>query len=135
MAAIWAGIDAGKTHHHCVAIDESGRRLLSRRVANDEPELLELLADVLALGDGETQSREPGFDATSISITTLQQWFTCVRLPAPHLTPLGRLLHIAHHDHVTALAACGGLKPPPAGRLRRARPSCLAQHCFQNCSY
>ncbi|MEV7536944.1 IS110 family transposase [Streptomyces hydrogenans] len=54
MAAIWAGIDAGKTHHHCVAIDESGRRLLSRRVANDEPELLELLTDVLALGDEVT---------------------------------------------------------------------------------
>lgn len=54
MAAIWAGIDAGKTHHHCVAIDESGRRLLSRRVANDEPELLELLADVMALGDDVT---------------------------------------------------------------------------------
>jgi hypothetical protein len=51
MAAIWADIDAGKTHHHCVAIDESGRRLLSRRVANDEPELLQLLADVVALGD------------------------------------------------------------------------------------
>jgi hypothetical protein len=50
MAVIWAGIDAGKTHHHCVAIDESGRRLLSRRVANDEPELLKLLADVMALG-------------------------------------------------------------------------------------
>ncbi|MFD7377691.1 IS110 family RNA-guided transposase [Streptomyces mirabilis] len=54
MAAIWAGIDAGKTHHHCVAIDDSGRRLLSRRIANDEPELLELLADVLALGDQVT---------------------------------------------------------------------------------
>lgn len=26
----------GKTHHHCVVIDESGRRLLSRRLANDE---------------------------------------------------------------------------------------------------
>ncbi|MFG2022747.1 hypothetical protein [Streptomyces sp. NPDC048825] len=26
MAAIWAGIDAGKTHHHCVAIDKSGHR-------------------------------------------------------------------------------------------------------------
>jgi transposase len=54
MAMIWAGIDAGKTHHHCVAIDESGRRLLSRRVANDEPELLELLTDVLSLGDEVT---------------------------------------------------------------------------------
>lgn len=54
MTAIWAGIDAGKTHHHCVAIDESGRRLLSRRVANDEPELLALLADILTLGDEAT---------------------------------------------------------------------------------
>ncbi|SCD34867.1 Transposase [Streptomyces sp. DvalAA-14] len=54
MAAIWAGVDAGKTHHHCVAIDEGGRRLLSRRVATDEPELPELLAGVLALGDEVT---------------------------------------------------------------------------------
>ncbi|MFI1576417.1 IS110 family transposase [Streptomyces anulatus] len=51
MTMIWAGIDAGKTHHHCVAINEEGRRLLSRRVANDEPDLLELLTDVLALGE------------------------------------------------------------------------------------
>ena len=40
MVAIWAGIDASKTHRHCVAINESGCRLLSRCVANDEPELL-----------------------------------------------------------------------------------------------
>ncbi|MDX2565193.1 IS110 family transposase [Streptomyces sp. TX20-6-3] len=54
MATIWAGIGAGKSHHHCVAIDESGRRLLSRRVADDEPELLELLTDIRALGDEVT---------------------------------------------------------------------------------
>jgi hypothetical protein len=35
---LWAGIDAGKAHHHCVAIDEDGRRLFSRRVANNEAE-------------------------------------------------------------------------------------------------
>ncbi|MFE1437159.1 IS110 family transposase [Streptomyces sp. NPDC058739] len=51
MTAIWAGIDAGKTHHHCVVIDDAGKRLLSRRVANDETELLQLTADVLALGE------------------------------------------------------------------------------------
>ncbi|KUN90246.1 IS110 family transposase [Streptomyces caeruleatus] len=51
MTAIWAGIDAGKTHHHCVVIDDTGKRLLSRRVANDESELLKLLGDVLGLGD------------------------------------------------------------------------------------
>ncbi|MCF2534071.1 IS110 family transposase [Yinghuangia soli] len=51
MARIWAGTDIGKTHHHCVVVDADGGRLLSRRIANDEPELLVLMADVLALGD------------------------------------------------------------------------------------
>ncbi|MFF1745784.1 IS110 family RNA-guided transposase [Streptomyces mirabilis] len=52
MSRIWAGIDCGKTHHHCVAMDADGKALLSRRVANDEPELLQLLGDVLDLADG-----------------------------------------------------------------------------------
>ncbi|MGW6412831.1 IS110 family transposase [Streptomyces vinaceus] len=51
MAQIWAGTDIGKTHHHCVVLDAEGRKLLSRRVLNDEPELLALLADVLALDE------------------------------------------------------------------------------------
>lgn len=51
MAQIWAGADIGKTHHHCVVLDAEGNRLLSRRVLNDEPELLALLADVLALNE------------------------------------------------------------------------------------
>lgn len=53
MSRIWAGIDCGKTHHHCVVVDTEGDRLLSRRVANDEMELLQLLGDVLALAGGE----------------------------------------------------------------------------------
>ncbi len=51
MAQVWAGVDAGKTHHHCVVIDSDGKRLLSRRVANDEPELVALIRDVTALAD------------------------------------------------------------------------------------
>lgn len=50
---IWAGIDAGKADHHCVAIDVEGQRLLSQRVANDETALLELISTVTALADGE----------------------------------------------------------------------------------
>jgi len=52
MSRIWAGIDCGKTHHHCVAMDADGKTLLSRRVANDEPELIQLMGDVLDLADG-----------------------------------------------------------------------------------
>ncbi len=49
---IWAGIDAGKAHHHCVVIDSEGRQLLSRRVANDEADLTTLVDKVLDLADG-----------------------------------------------------------------------------------
>lgn len=49
---VWAGVDAGKADHYCVAIDAEGRPLLSRRVANDEAALLELIDMVTALADG-----------------------------------------------------------------------------------
>ncbi|MGW5482876.1 IS110 family transposase [Streptomyces sp. NPDC004008] len=49
MPEIWAGVDIGKTHHHAVVINTDGERLLSRRVHNDESELLELIGDVLAI--------------------------------------------------------------------------------------
>ncbi|OKI26592.1 transposase [Streptomyces sp. CB03578] len=49
MSRIWTGTDCGKTHHHCLVLNAEGDVLLSRRVANDEPELLRLLGDVLEL--------------------------------------------------------------------------------------
>ncbi|MDO0917799.1 IS110 family transposase [Streptomyces sp. DT2A-34] len=49
MPEIWAGVDIGKEHHHCVVIDADGQRLLSRRVLNDETELLQLIGDVLEI--------------------------------------------------------------------------------------
>ncbi|WP_405487622.1 IS110 family transposase [Streptomyces sp. NBC_00096] len=42
---------SGKGHHHGLALDGDGKTLLSRRVAN-EPDLLKLIGDVLALADG-----------------------------------------------------------------------------------
>ncbi|MFE9139726.1 IS110 family transposase, partial [Streptomyces sp. NPDC007355] len=71
MTSIWAGIDAGKTHHHCVATDEDGRRLLSRRVANEEPDLVELLADVLALGETVTWGIDLADGGAALAITLL----------------------------------------------------------------
>ncbi|MGW7201850.1 IS110 family transposase [Streptomyces chryseus] len=50
---LWAGLDAGKAEHHCTVIDTDGKRRLSRRVANDESALLQLIAEVLALSEGE----------------------------------------------------------------------------------
>ncbi|MEO5315763.1 IS110 family transposase [Pseudarthrobacter sp. CC12] len=53
MVQLWAGIDAGKAHHHCFVIDADGNRLLSQRIPNDERALLQLLGDVLELADGD----------------------------------------------------------------------------------
>jgi hypothetical protein len=43
----WAGIDAGKSHHHVVLVDADAPRVLSRRVANDETELGAVIEAVL----------------------------------------------------------------------------------------
>lgn len=51
VAEIWAGVDIGKTHRHTVVINAEGEQLLSRRIVNDETELLALIGDVLALSD------------------------------------------------------------------------------------
>lgn len=52
MPNVWIGIDAGKTAHHCVVIDNEGQRLLSRRINNDENVIKELIDDVTRLADG-----------------------------------------------------------------------------------
>jgi transposase len=49
---VWAGIDAGKIAHHCVVINDAGDKLFSRRVSNDETDLLKLVGEVAALADG-----------------------------------------------------------------------------------
>jgi len=68
---IWAGTDAGKTDHHCVVIDAEGQRLLSRRVANDETELLKLISDVLELGDDVTWSIDLNAGGAALLIALL----------------------------------------------------------------
>lgn len=49
---VWAGVDAGKSAHHCVVIDAEGRRLFSQRVTNDETALQELMQAVARLAHG-----------------------------------------------------------------------------------
>ncbi len=51
MSELWAGTDAGKAAHHCTVIDTDGTKVLSRRVPNNEPDLLDLIGDVLALAE------------------------------------------------------------------------------------
>ena len=51
VAQAWAGIDAGKEHHHVVVIDGRGHQLMSRRVLNDESELDSAITAALERAD------------------------------------------------------------------------------------
>ena len=45
----WIGIDVGKTHHWVCVVGADGKTLLSVRVANDETEIVALVASVSGL--------------------------------------------------------------------------------------
>jgi transposase len=51
MDKVWAGIDVGKEVHWAHVLDASGTKLLSRKVENDEADLLELIDEVLSLAE------------------------------------------------------------------------------------
>lgn len=48
---LWAGIDAGKGHHWITVVDETGSRVWSQKVENDESAILDALGEVLALAE------------------------------------------------------------------------------------
>jgi transposase len=51
MDKVWTGIDAGKEFHWAHVLDASGTQLLSRRVENDEAELVALIEEILSLAE------------------------------------------------------------------------------------
>jgi transposase len=52
MAAgqLWAGVDVGKEHHWVAVVDDTGTVVLSRKLANIEQQIRELVAEIDALG-------------------------------------------------------------------------------------
>lgn len=48
---LWVGIDAGKAHHWLVAVGDTGATAWSRKVHNDESEILTALGEILDLAD------------------------------------------------------------------------------------
>jgi len=80
------------------------------------------------------QQLEPGFDDIP-TLSTRQQRFTRVRLTSRHLTDLLRLFRNAHYPSRCAGAACGGLNPDPAIRVRGALPHLLCSKAAQSRFY
>lgn len=92
---LWAGIDAGKTHHHCVVIDGDGNKLLSRRFENRERDIRALLGDVASLPGGTeiAWATDLNYGGTGL----LRAVFTEHRQPLHYIS--GRAIHHAAHTY------------------------------------
>ncbi|GFG55039.1 hypothetical protein MAGR_64800 [Mycolicibacterium agri] len=114
---LWAGVDAGKSEHHCVVIDGDGQRLLSQRVANDETVLLELIQAVITLADGGdvTWAIDLNHGGAALLITLL-------------ITHEQRLLYIPGRTVITppAVTAATARPTPRTPRSSPIRPACAA---------
>ena len=51
MDQAWAGVDVGKEFHWAHVLDSSGTELLSRKVENDEADILRLIDEALSLAE------------------------------------------------------------------------------------
>ena len=61
---VWAGIDAGKEAHWAYLVDNSGQKLLSRKVSNDEADISALIDEALSLaGEIVWATDQPGGSA------------------------------------------------------------------------
>src|SRR5215831_14370823 len=73
---------------------------------------------------------------SSRNISMRRREFACARLSSPYMTrSQPRLFHNVHHRDLATEAAYGCLKPPPAGRLRRAHlhlPYSMALACLHD---
>ena len=79
MPKLWIGVDIGNTHHHITAIDTTGRAMYSRRAANDETALLEVIAEVAELGRPVCWAVDLITPMSALLLTLLWQRHTTVR--------------------------------------------------------
>ncbi len=65
MDRVWVGIDVGKEFHWAHALDTSGKELLSRKLGNDEADILKLIDELLRLAEEVVWAvDQPGGSAT-----------------------------------------------------------------------
>ncbi|MGW7571978.1 IS110 family transposase [Streptomyces tendae] len=112
------GTDPGKSEHHRTAFDAEGERRLSRRVANDETTLLELIGELLELSEGEPVTwavdLNTGGAATDRAVGRPRK--ESPPHPAPDRPPRLRFLPGRRQD---GLGASSWSRCSPAGRTQR----------------
>ena len=84
---VWVGIDAGKELHWAHVLDASGQQILSRRVENDEVDLLKLIDEVLALSEEPVQAvDQPGGSAALLLALLWERDQQVLSFPGPPST-------------------------------------------------
>jgi len=68
---LWAGVDVGKEHHWVFVVDDRGTAVLSRKLANDEQPIRELIAEVDALNQEVSWTVDLTTVYTSLLLTLL----------------------------------------------------------------
>lgn len=71
MQRLWAGLDIGRSYHHVAVIDGEGSRVLSQRVANDEPALREMIGRVVDLAGEVSWAIDVRSSETALLLTLL----------------------------------------------------------------
>jgi hypothetical protein len=79
MPKLWIGVDIGKAHHHVAAVDATGREVYSRRVANDETDLLEVIGEINDLGRPVCWAVDLTTSMSAVVLTLLWQRRATVR--------------------------------------------------------
>lgn len=81
MNRVWVGVgvDVGKEHHWACALDDEGQVLVSRRVANDETDILALLGSIADLNADEvTWALELTTVESALEVTRFDGHVGCV---------------------------------------------------------
>jgi hypothetical protein len=91
---VFCGLDVAKADHHVVALDRDGRRIIDRRIANDESALAALFAQAIDVAG--TARRVPVVVDQPASIGALP-----VAVARAHGIPVGYLPGLAPDDATT----------------------------------
>ena len=75
MDQAWAGVDVGKEFHWAHVLDSSGTELLSRKVENDEADILRLIDEALSLAEEVLWAvDQPGGGAALLALLLALLW-------------------------------------------------------------
>lgn len=78
LVDVFIGIDVGKSNHHAVAVDRTGKKLLDKALPQDETKLRAIIASLARHGTLLLSPRVPGVRANVFQLTPAKDGLNCV---------------------------------------------------------